>query len=362
MGLNFLHLPVWLWSFLELAAVTVMALIAHRMFFALASRLVQRTSSPIDNSLLRHGDKPAQLILPLLAVLLTLPVSSVPVAIEVPIRHVIGLGLIAAVGWLLIALLQVSEDVVALRHSIDVRDNLAARRIRTQVEVLRRIFATVIVIVTVAIMLMTFPAIRHLGEGLFASAGLAALIAGLAARSTMSNLIAGMQVAMTQPIRLDDVVIVDGEWGRIEEISTTYVVVRIWDLRTLIVPLSYFIEKPFQNWTRSTADLLGTVFLYADYTVPVQAVRVELQRILKASGMWDGKAWGLQVTNASERTMEMRALMSAPDSSIAWDLRCHVREELIRFLQDQYPQSLPKIRAEVPQRETDAANTQSRAA
>ncbi len=362
MEYSFAHWQSWLWALGWLAAATAAALIAHRVFFAVAKRVTARTSSEVDNLMVRHAEKPAQLILPLLAVLLALPVLPLRVSIEAPVSHLVGIGLIASVGWLLIALLNVFEDVVALRHSIDVRDNLAARRIRTQVVVLRRIAVTVIMVITVAVMLMTFPAIRHLGEGLFASAGLAALVAGLAARSTMSNLIAGMQVALTQPIRLDDVVIVDGEWGRIEEISTTYVVLRIWDLRRLIVPLSYFIEKPFQNWTRSTANLLGTVFLYADYTVPVQAVRAELERILKISGMWDGKVWGLQVTNASERTMEMRALMSAADSSTAWDLRCHVREELIRFLQDHYPQDLPKIRAEVQQRETGGSNRQNRAA
>ena len=177
--------------------------------------------------------------------------------------------------------------------------------------------------------------------------GLAALVAGLAARSTFSNLIAGVQIAFTQPMRLDDVVIVEGEWGWIEEIRTTYVVVRIWDLRRLIVPLSYFIEKPFQNWTRQTADLLGTVFLYTDYTVPVEEVRQEFHRVLESSKRWDGKVWGMQVTNASERSMELRALMSAPNASVAFELRCFVREKLIQFLQEKYPQSLPKTRAEL---------------
>jgi small-conductance mechanosensitive channel len=156
-----------------------------------------------------------------------------------------------------------------------------------------------------------------------------------------------VQIAFSQPIRLDDVVIVEGEWGWIEEITTTYVVVRIWDLRRLVVPLSYFIEKPFQNWTRNTADLLGTVFLYTDYTVPVDEVRQELHRILEASKMWDGKVWGLQVTNASEHTVELRALMSSPGSSQAWDLRCYVREKLIAYLQQNHPQSLPRARAEI---------------
>jgi hypothetical protein len=196
-------------------------------------------------------------------------------------------------------------------------------------------------------MLMTFPAIRHIGITLFASAGVAGLVVGMAARSTLSNLFAGIQIALTEPIRIEDVVIVEGEWGWIEEIGTTYVVVRIWDLRRLVVPLSYFIEHPFQNWTRVTADLLGTVIVYADYTVPVEEVRAELHRILQASEMWDGKVWGLQVTDATEHTLQLRALMSAADSSIAWDLRCHVREKLVAFLQERHPHSLPRVRAEL---------------
>jgi hypothetical protein len=203
---------------------------------------------------------------------------------------------------------------------------------------------------------MTFPSIRHVGESLFASAGLAALAAGLAAKSTLSSLVAGVQIALTQPIRLDDVVIVEGEWGWVEEITTTYVIVRIWDLRRLVLPLSYFIEKPFQNWTRQTADILGTVFLYTDYTVPVEEVRQEVHRILEASGMWDGKVWNLQVTDAKDHVIELRALMSAPNGGKAWDLRCHVREKLIEFMQRKYPQSLPRVRAELDRGASDGQN------
>ena len=238
------------------------------------------------------------------------------------------------------------ENYIALRHPL-ANDNLVSRRLSTQVQVLRHIATVVIVILTISIMLMTFPNIRHLGESLFASAGLAAIVGGLAARSTLSNLLAGIQIALTQPIRLEDVVIVEGEWGWIEEITTTYVVVRVWDLRRLVLPLSYFIEKPFQNWTRESTDLLGTVFLYVDYTIPVEEVRQQLHRVLESSRMWDGKAWGLQVTNLTDRTVELRALMSAPESSTAWDLRCYVREKLVQFLQERYPECLPRARAEV---------------
>ena len=193
---------------------------------------------------------------------------------------------------------------------------------------------------------MTFPSLRAVGFSLFASAGAAGLIVGLAARPTLSNLIAGLQIALTDPIRIDDVVIVEGEWGWIEEINTTYVVVRIWDLRRLVVPLTHFIEKPFQNWTRRSADILGTVFFYADYTVPVDEIRAELRRIVEGSELWDGEVCGLQVTNATERTVELRALVSAATSPEAWDLRCMVRERMIEFLMRHYPESLPRVRAE----------------
>jgi small-conductance mechanosensitive channel len=195
--------------------------------------------------------------------------------------------------------------------------------------------------------LMTFDRVRQLGTTILASAGVVGIVVGMAAQRTIATFIAGLQIAITQPIRVDDVVIVENEWGRIEEITLTYVVVRIWDLRRLIVPITYFIESPFQNWTRTSADILGTVFVYADYTMPIDVLRDELQNILKKSEHWDGKVCVLQVTNASDRTMELRALMSAADASTAWTLRCEVREKLIDFIRREYPKSLPKVRAEL---------------
>lgn len=330
-----------------LVGTYVLARVVHAIIFAAGRRVSQRSGNIVDDSVVRHSADPMKAILPLLALSIALPATFLPRRWEVPIQQTLLLGMIAAVAWLLVALIDVFEDVIAAKYRVDVKDNLRARKLQTQVEVLRRIAVVVISVVTLSIMLMTFPSIRQFGVSLFASAGLAGLVAAMAARSTLSNLFAGVQVALTQPIRIDDVVIVEGEWGWVEEILTTYVVVRIWDLRRLVVPLSYFIEHPFQNWTRKTADLLGTVFVYCDYGVPVEKVRQELRRVLEASGMWDGKVWGLQVTNASEHTMELRALMSAPDSGNAWDLRCLVREKLIDFLQERYPQSLPKSRVEL---------------
>lgn len=330
-----------------LVGAVIVAWIVHKILFSIAQRLASRTGSVIDNSLVQHGRKPAKLILPLLALFLALPGTSLPPGPLSAIRHIIALGMIASVAWLAIVMIDVFEDVIAEKYKIGVHDDLRARKIQTQIHVLRRTAIVVSCIVAFSVMLMTFPGIRQFGVSLFASAGIAGLVIGMAARPTLSNLLAGLQIALTEPIRLEDVVIVEGEWGWIEEITTTYVVVRIWDLRRLVVPISYFIEHPFQNWTRVTADLLGTVFLYTDYTVPVEEIRQELHRILKSTDMWDGKAWVLQVTNATEHTMELRALMSSVDSPTSWNLRCLVREKLITFLQQNYPQSLPRTRVEL---------------
>lgn len=329
-------------------ALAVLAgLILHRIAFGLAHRFSRSTSTSFDHSLLHHSEQPARAILPLLILLTVSPTLRLSEHGTQVFRHAVGLGLIAAIGWLSVSALGVLEDVVAVHYRMDVKDNLRARKVHTQVSVIKRILYVVIVVITIAVMLMTFPSVRQVGQSLFASAGVAALLAGLAARSTFSSLIAGLQIALTEPIRLDDVVIVDGEWGRIEKITTTYVVVKIWDERRMVVPLSRFIEQPFQNWTLENSNLLGTVFLHTDYTVPVEAVRTELRRILQSTALWDGRVWGLQVTDSTERTMQLRALMSAANSSLAFDLRCLVREKLIEFLQAEYPESLPRSRAEI---------------
>ncbi len=263
--------------------------------------------------------------------------------------------LIAAFGWALVGFFDTWRDGVLRHHPLDIADNLHARRLHTQIEIIRRTFIILVFLICAASILMTFPAVRVIGDTLFASAGVAGLVLGLSARPVLSNLIAGIQIALTEPIRLDDVVIVEGEWGWIEEIRATYVVVRIWDLRRLVVPLSHFIEQPFQNWTRKTANLLGTVYLYGDYTLPVEALRTELIHLLHETSLWDGVAANLQVTGATPQGMELRALMSARNSSDAWNLRCLVREKLIAFLGQNYPGCLPHTRIdwmpEVPRRE-----------
>ncbi len=263
------------------------------------------------------------------------------------VRHATALGLIFSVTWLGLRLIGAGVAVVLLLNPTTATDNLQARRLQTQTAVISRTLMTFVYLIGVACALMTFPSVRHIGTSLLASAGVAGLVAGLAARPVLSNLIAGLQLALTQPIRLDDVLIVEGEWGRVEEITGAFVVVALWDERRLVVPLQWIIEHPFQNWTRSSAQILGTVFLWVDYHLPVDALRGELTRLCKSCAEWDGRVALLQVTDASEQSMQLRALVSAPDSSRCFDLRCRVREGMIAFIARDYADHLPRVRAEI---------------
>jgi small-conductance mechanosensitive channel len=337
----------WIWPVCVLAIAVFVALVVHTALFLILKRLARRKGDVFVSSLVRHGRAPALFILPLLAILFVLPGSHLSDIVLVPLQRAAGLALIAAIAWLIILSVLVVSDLISARYRIDVADNLVARGIQTQIVVLHRIVIVMVIVTTVSVMLMTFPDIKHIGMSLLASAGLAGLVVGLAMKSTLSNLIAGMQVAFTQPIRLDDAVVVEGQWGWIEEIGATYVVVRIWDLRRLVLPLTYFIENPFENWTRRSADLLGSVMLYVDYSTPVEEVRQELDRIVKTTKLWKGTVCVLQVSDATEHTIQLRALVDARDSGTAWDLRCYVREKLIQFLQEKYPSALPKTRAEL---------------
>lgn len=345
-------MPPALLAVMILVTAVVVAWVAQWILFFALGRIARRTPWEADEHIVRRASGPARLILILVAVQLVRPTLTLGPRAQALLQHTISLVLIGCITWLVVRLVSVFEFVVLRRHRIDVADNLAARRVHTQIRVIERVVSALVVIVGLAAMLMTFPQIRQLGASLLASAGVAGIVLGLAARPTISNFIAGLQIALTQAIRLDDVVIVQGEWGRIEEITTTYVVVRIWDQRRLIVPFSQFIDQAFQNWTRNSAEILGTVFIYADYTVPVQTIRDRLAEIVKDSPNWDGRVVGLQVTDAKERTVELRALVSAADSSKAWDLRCEVREQLIRYLQESHPQSLARTRVELDRDET----------
>ncbi|MBU1727313.1 MAG: mechanosensitive ion channel family protein [Candidatus Omnitrophica bacterium] len=296
---------------------------------------------------------PLRFLIPVLCVSGVIPLLRLPQKERLFIGNFINILLIALFGWLAVKIVYIIRDALLSRYDIDARDNVRARSVHTQMRVITNILAVVIILLTVSFMLMSFKEVRHIGVSILASAGIVGIVIGFAAQKTLGNLIAGIQIAIAQPIRLDDVVIIEGEWGWIEEITLTFVVVRIWDLRRLVVPISYFLEKPFQNWTRTSADLLGTVFVYTDYTVPAKEVRNELTRILENSSKWDKKVNVLQVTNATDKTVELRALMSAADSPTMWDLRCEVREKLLEFLQQRFPECLPRIRIEMNKGESN---------
>jgi small-conductance mechanosensitive channel len=255
----------------------------------------------------------------------------------------------ALIGWLAIAIIQAFNDVAIIRHDISVADNLAARRKRTRLAILTRIAVFAVLFITICMMLLSIPGVRSVGVTLMASAGLAGLAVGAAAQPALKNLIAGIQLAFTEPIRIDDVVIMDGDWGRIEDIWLTYVVVKVWDERRLIVPVSKFLEDSFQNWTRSSAQLLGTSFFHVDPCADVARLRAKLSEIVKDNRNWDGRVVGLQVTDLTVDTMELRALTSSADASKSFDLRCDVREALMAYIASEMPEAIPRRRLDLKQ-------------
>ncbi len=333
------------WSIIWMLIAVAIGLILHFILFRLLPGLIGRFGRTPRTTILNRFRRPSMLLVPLLTIQLFMPMLA---ALPTVTRHLLTLLIFVAIVWILVAVISVIEQTIKSRHDITVRDNLEARSVHTKITVLSRSLMVIVIVIGTGAALMTFPNVRAIGTAMLASAGVAGLVIGFAARPVLENLIAGLQIALTQPARLDDVVIIDGEWGRVEEITMTYVVVRIWDQRCLIVPFSKVIGDSFQNWTRRTADILGTVFLYTDYTVPVQTVREELERLCRASDLWDGRVCVLQVTDATDRTMELRALVSAKDSGTAWDLRVWLREQLLSFLQEHYPDCLPRARVELP--------------
>ena len=331
-----------------------------RTLEALLQSFSSRSEANWDDVLLPFAGKALRLILPMLALILGTPALAVSEGAQQIVQNAVSLALIGTIGFILVQFVDAMARLVLQRYRLDVADNREARGIYTQVTVLKKIAVGVIALFAIASMLMVFQPVRQLGTAMIASAGVAGIVIGFAAQKSLGTLLAGFQIAMTQPIRIDDVVIVEGEWGKIEEITLTYVVVCVWDLRRLVVPITYFIEKPFQNWTRTSADILGSVFLQVDYGVPVDAVRAELTRILEASPNWDRKVNVLQVTDAKERTLELRALASSSDASKSWDLRCEIREKLVAFVQKNYPGSLPRLRTVLdrsPRRESAVAGS-----
>lgn len=330
-----------IWAAVALGIVTV----GCRVAFAIGHRFTR--TRPVLETLLDHAEEPGRLLLSALALQSVWQAAPSGLMWMVGVRHVTLLLTIGAVTWLAMRLVSAVGQIIILSHPSNIADNLHARRIQTQTRVLTRTVILFIIIFGVAAALITFPSVRQIGAGLLASAGLAGLVVGFAAKPLLGNVLAGLQIALTQPIRLDDVVVIQGEFGRIEEITGSYVVSRLWDERRLIVPLQWFIENPFENWTRSTSQVLGTVFLWVDYSMPMEELRKELTRICEGSDEWDRRVCGLQVTDTSERAIQVRLLVSAADASLCWDLRCKVREQIIAFIDRSYPHFLPRLRAEV---------------
>ena len=281
----------------------------------------------------------------LLALMAVLPVAPLSLRAAARLSDAMTVLLIVLIGWTVMLVVNHFTGRAMRPYQDQAEDNLTARKTLTQLRVLRQVAGILIFVVTASLVLLTFESVREYGATLFASAGVAGLVVGLAARPVLGNLFAGIQIALTQPMRINDVVIVEGEWGWIEEIASTYVVIRVWDWRRLVVPLSYFIEKPFQNWTRESTAVIGSVFWHVDYTAPVGEVRTRMEELVRASPLWDGQVVVLQVTDVRADTVELRGLMSAATSPRLWDLRCDVREKLLGWLQEEYPEALPRARA-----------------
>ncbi|MGS0741405.1 mechanosensitive ion channel family protein [Glaciimonas sp. GG7] len=323
----------------------LIAIILHRVGILLLRRLSREHPLLTNASFIAF--RASQMCMLLFAIRLVLTGASEDTPRLVPLSYLTSVALILALTWLAMRGIKTVSVTVINRHPADTIDNLKARRVLTQTRVLARSANIIIAIIGLGFVLLTLPGARQFGASLLASAGVAGLVAGIAARPVLGNFIAGLQIAFSQPIRIDDVLIVKGEWGRVEEITGTFVVVRIWDERRMIVPLQWFIENPFENWTHKSSTILGTVFLWLDFAVPVAALRAEFERICKTSKLWDGRVCVLHVTDSTDRAMQLRLLVSAQDSGIAFDLRCNIREEMIAFIAAHYPQALPRLRSAI---------------
>ena len=335
--------PAWLVSLIVLAVALAAALALHE----LGARLVRRATRRRDvfwRELMVRIRRPSRVAVLLLAAALASNLIPISERAGAMLRHALLIGFIVLVGWAVLTAMDIASAIYMRRFRVDVSDNLAARKHLTQIRILRRVATVLVVILTAGFALMTISGVREWGVSLLAAGGAAGIIVGLALQPVLSNLFAGIQIAMTQPIRIDDAVVVAGETGHIEEINATYVVVRLWDERRLVVPLTEFLQKPFENWTRETSSLLGSAMVQVDYTAPVDLIRGQFEEIVRASPLWDGRVVKLHVTELRERTMELRCLVSAANSGDAFDLRAEVREKLIAFLQAEHPYALPRDR------------------
>ncbi len=327
------------------AIIVVFAL----LFYAGANSLFRKVIAVIRSSV-RDVTIPLELMALPFRVLVSLVglailVRYVPVdsAIKDLLHHTLLIFAIFGFSWFVMRLLMVLEQSILKHYAAKVGENEAAKKIATPVHLARKILTVLCVLLAISGVLMTFDTVRQVGLSILASAGIAGVMLGFAAQKSLTTLIAGIQIAITQPISIGDVVVVENERGVVEEISLTYVVVQLWDQRRMIVPITWFIDRPFQNWTRTSSELLGTVYLHTDYTIPPETLRDELERIVSATPLWDKRVAKIQVTNTTEKSVEIRALVSAANSSDVWELRCFVREQLIAFLRLNYPGCLPKV-------------------
>ncbi|KEO56101.1 mechanosensitive ion channel family protein [Thioclava pacifica] len=339
-------LPDWAVALAAYLIATLLALALFRVVFSMLTRAVAERDL-FWRSLVTRAARPLRLVLLIAALGFANGLAPASEGTTTTITHVLLVALILSLAWIAYTALYIWTTIHLRRFKLDAEDNLLARKHVTQTRILMRVAKVMIVILAVAAALMTFPAVRQYGVSLLAAGGAAGIVVGLALQPVLKNLFAGIQLALTQPIRIDDALIVEGEWGNVEEITATYVVIRVWDWRRLVVPLSYFIEQPFQNWTRESAELIGTVMIYLDHTADIAAIRAKAREITEADPLWDGKVFAVQVTDFRERVMEVRILASARNGPRTYDLRCNIREQLISWLQAEMPSALPRTRAEL---------------
>ncbi|HEX8316332.1 MAG TPA: mechanosensitive ion channel domain-containing protein [Flavisolibacter sp.] len=340
------RLHPYLWNLLLFGAAILLGLVINLVLSFIIKKQTHASGFVLKRAFFRHLIKPLSFFIPLFILNLFLPVLKFDAAIMGRIGHAVEIALIVSFAWILTRAVRVVQDFI--HNKVDIRsvpDNLRQRRLLTQLMYIRRVIIIIILLLTTGAVLLTFDTMRKLGTGLLTGVGVGGIIIGFAAQRSLGNLLAGFQIAFTQPIRIDDEVVVKDEFGTIEEITLTYVVVKVWDERRLILPINYFIEQPFENWTRSTSAMHGTVFIYSDYSLPIDWLRAEFRRLVQGHPLWDGRTASIVVTELKQDVMEIRALVSAGSSGQVFDLRCYLREQLIKAIAEYYPQCLPVTRA-----------------
>lgn len=330
----------WFRNILILSVCIGIGLFVQWIIFKILKLDNKRKSTDLKEQLLKHLKKPATFFLPLLFVY----GSFTFLELQLFWQKIIEAFIVINLAWILIAFLNALEELVKQKFEIGGNHRAKERKVLTQLRFIKSISFVVIITLAVAAILWNIPAARKIGNTILTSAGIIGIIAGVAAQKSIANLITGFQIAFAQPIKIDDEVVIEGEFGTVEDITLTYVVIKTWDWRRQVIPLNYFNDKPFVNWSFNSTDIIGTVFLYVDYTFPVEALRKELMTVLNKQPKWDKNIANLLVTKTNQKAMELRVTFSAKNASDVWNLRCSVREQLIGFIQDKYPDSLPKLR------------------